>query len=251
MKDLHSQWKRDEEAPFKGWDFSYLKGRWREEQPRWDYRRKAQILIKNATAVLDMGTGGGEFLASVDKLPEHNVAIEGWLPNVPVARSRLEPLGVRVVATDESGKLPLRDEEFDLVLNRHSAYDEQEVFRVLKKRGRFLTQQVGGDNLKDLLREFSVEPQFGDWTLRMARQRLEEAGFKITEAEEWSGKIEFNDVGALVYFLKNIPWIVKDFSVDRYLPILEKLQRRIQMGERLVFTNARFMILAEKDRLLG
>jgi len=248
MEDLYFQWKKDEGAPFTGWDFSYLKGRWKEERPSWDYVRKAQALAKKAAAILDVGTGGGEILALLWPFPAHTVATEGWLPSVPIARKRLEPLGAKVVAADESGKLPFADEEFDLVLNRHSAYNDREVFRVLRTGGHFLTEQVGGDNLEDLLREFSVELQFKDWTLGVAKQRLEEVGFKITQAREWSGRVEFNDVGALVYFLKAIPWIVKDFSVDNYLPVLKKLQSRINMGESLVFTTARFMILAEKDK---
>jgi len=248
MKRLYFQWKKDEEAPFAGWDFSYLKGRWKEDRPYWDYQRKAQVLIKNATAVLDIGTGGGELLASLGPFPSHTMATEGLPANVPIARRRLEPLGVKVVTVDESGKIPFADEEFDLLLNRHSAYDEREIFRILRKGGHFLTQQVGGNNLKDLVREFSVESQFKDWTLDVAKQRLEEVGFKITQAKEWSGRVEFKDVGALVYFLKAIPWVVKDFSVDNYLLVLEKFQRRIDIGESLAFTNVRFMILAEKDK---
>jgi len=248
MKELYFQWKKDEEAPFAGWDFSYLKGRWKEDQPPWDYKSIAKVLVHNATTLLDIGTGGGELLASLGLLPGHTVATEGLPANIPIARRRLEPLGVKVFAIDESGEIPFSDEEFDLLLNRHSAYDEREVFRVLTKGGRFLTQQVGGDNLRDLIREFNVEPQFKDWTLGVAKQRLEEAGFKITQAEDWSGKVEFNDVGALVYFLKSIPWIVKDFSIDNYLPVLEKFQSKINAGESLVFTNARFIVLVEKYR---
>ena len=42
MNDLYSQWKKDEKANFEGWDFSFLKDRWFEEQPPWNYEDEAK-----------------------------------------------------------------------------------------------------------------------------------------------------------------------------------------------------------------
>ncbi len=246
MKDLISQWKKEEQATFKGWDFSYLKGRYKRERPTWNYKEKAKKLIKEASALLDMGTGGGEILSSLGPFPKHVIAIEGWPLNVSIAEKKLKPLGVKVVAIDESKKLPFTDGEFDLVLNRQSAFNGREVFRVLQNKGNFLTQQVGGDNLKDLIQEFNTESKFKNWTLELAKEELEEVGFEIEQADEWLGKVEFKDVGALVYFLKAIPWIVKDFSVDGYLSVLQRLQNKINIKEKLIFTETRFLIQAKK-----
>jgi len=246
MADLYAQWKKDEQASFAGWDFSYLKERWTEEQPPWDYKKIAKGLIKNAMAVLDMGTGGGEVITSLGPFPEHAIATEGYEPNIKVARKRLEPLGFKVIAVDESGKLPFADEEFDLVLNRHSAFNRKEVYRILKTGGVFLTQQVSGNNLDDLIREFGVESKFKKWSVDMAKQELEKVGFEINYAEEWSGKVEFKDMGAVVYFLKAIPWIVEGFSVDKDLSVLKRLQERSDKGEKLIFTQTRFVIQAQK-----
>lgn len=248
MNNPYSQWKKDEQAPFAGWDFSYLKNRKKEEQPPWDYKKKAKALIMKAKAVLDMGTGGGEVFSFLAPFPKHTIAIEGWKPNVSVAKKRLEPLGIKVleVNINESSKLPFIDGEFDLVLNRHSAFNAKEVFRILQNKGTFLTQQVGGRNLNDLIQVFDAVPQYKDWTLDVIKQKIQDAGFQIKDAREWSGKVEFKDVGALVYFLKAIPWVVKGFSVDKYLPTLKNLQSRINRGEKLIFTETRFLIQARK-----
>ncbi|XOB46457.1 MAG: SAM-dependent methyltransferase [Candidatus Nealsonbacteria bacterium] len=165
---------------------------------------------------------------------------------MPIARKKLKPLGIKVVQVDKSGKLPFTNQEFNLVLNRHSSYNTQEVFRVLKKDGVFLTQQVGGDNLEDLRKEFNVGSKFKNWKLEKTKRDLKGVGFKIEQAESWSGKIEFKDVGALVHCLKAIPWIVENFSVDNYLPILESLQKRIDEGKKLIFTETKFLIQAKK-----
>jgi hypothetical protein len=58
-------------------------------------------LIKNSTSMLDVGTGGGEFLSKLQPLSEMIYATKGYLPNVPKARKRLEPLGVEIF---KSGK---------------------------------------------------------------------------------------------------------------------------------------------------
>lgn len=247
MNDLYNQWKKEEQVPFVGWDFSYLKGRGLDEKPSWDYKKIAKELLDKTTSVLDMGTGGGEVLSSLAPFPKHAVATEGYKPNVEVARKRLEPLGVEVVEVDESGKLPFTDDEFDLVLNRHSAFDENEVFRILKPKGIFLTQQVSGENLKDLLREFEIISKFEDkWTLKIAVERLKKVGFAVTQTKKWQGKLEFNDIGALVYYLKAIPWCVPGFSVDTHKKYLEKLQKRLEKEKILSFTQVRFLIQAKK-----
>lgn len=246
MNKLIDQWKKDEQAKFEGWDFSYLKNRWIDEKPPWDYKQQAKKSISNASSVLDMGTGGGEIFSSFAPFPKHAVAIEGWKPNVHVAKKRLEPLGVKVIEVDESNKLPFADEEFDLVINRHSAFQASELFRILKPKGIFLTQQVGGGNLNDLITEFSVKSKFKSWSLDTLKGQLQEADFIIEEAQDWTGKVIFKDVGAIVYFLKAVPWVVEGFSVDSHLSYLQKLQKRLERGGELSFVQVRFIVRARK-----
>lgn len=58
--------------------------------------------------------------------------------------------------------------------------------------------------------------------------------------------VKFKDVGAIVYFLKAIPWAVQDFSVDKHLDNLNRLQKKLEKDGFLKFSMGRFMILAEK-----
>ena len=109
-----------------------------------------------------------------------------------------------------------------------------------------MTQQVGRDDLGDLVREFNITPQYDDWTLSTATKQIRDAGLIIEEAEEWTAKVEFRDVGAIVYFLKAVPWVVPDFSLDNNLQHLERLQYRIDRGERLLFRRVRFLVQAKK-----
>lgn len=118
-------------APFEGWDLAWIDGRWWEESPPWDYGDIARALLRSCRRVLDMGTGGGEFLLSLrDDLPEFMLATEAYPPNIDLARSRLAPLGVAVVgipeaslhhipSQDEVYRLPAADGSLDVVLCRH------------------------------------------------------------------------------------------------------------------------------------
>lgn len=247
MKDFCTIWEKEEKTPFSGWDFFHLKNRMIEEKPPWNYNLLAKRLVKKSTAVLDMGTGGGEIFSSFAPFPVHAVATEGYPPNYIIAKKRLESLNVKVIKFSNSltRKMPFKKEEFDLILNRHDAFNSNELFRILQNNGIFLTQQVG-ENLWDLMKEFNVKPMFHRWNAEIASKQLKDAGFKIEEYKKWKGKVEFKDVGAMVYFLKVVPWIVKNFSIDKYLPVLEKLQKKIDSGKKLVFTEGRFLIKARK-----
>lgn len=249
-KMLLTQWKKDEGAVFKGWDFSYIAKRSKEERTPWDYMRMAKALVRKSVAVLDMETGGGERFAEFAPLPRHAVAIEGYHPNVAVARKRLKPLGGKVIENNNN-KLPFKDSEFDLILNRHGRFNEQickEAFRILKPGGIILTQQVDYRDLSELKRIFGSPLKWKTNNLKDMKRNMARAGFKAEIAKEWKGKYTFNDVGSLVYYLKAIPWIVDDFSVKNHAKQLEKLQKKLERNGKLEFTVRRFLLKAKKPK---
>jgi len=246
---LVEAWQHEERQPFSGWDFAYLDGRMESDPAPWSYEARAAELMRGASSVLDMGTGGGERLL---KLREHwpvKVAVtEGYPPNVKIARERLAPLGVRVVDTPLAGedRLPFAGGEFDLVLNRHSDFGATEVARILAPGGSFLTQQVHGMWAHDLLAVFGAAPPYPDSTLENVVQELTAAGLAIVDAREWRARLTFADVGAIVYYLRAVPWLVPGFSVATHLEPLLALQLRLESGESLCFAAITFLVEARK-----
>lgn len=249
-RSLLEAWRAEESAPFSGWDFSRLDGRVVEDQPPWSYLDVVRDALAGARSLLDLGTGGGEVLSQLrDAFPPRVVATEAWAPNVVVARERLGPLGVEVVpyeATETSAKLPFQDRSFDVVISRHEAYEATEVARVLTDRGRFVTQQVHAQSLAELRGLFGEPVPFPHVTADGLCSELRDAGLVIDRAEEWHGTMTFRDVGAIVYFLKNVPWEAPGFSVARDLAVLERLQRRIERDGTLGFANGSLIIVARK-----
>jgi len=247
--DLIEAWKHEEQQPFYGWDFSHLDGRMLEEQAPWSYSSRAAELMHGSSSVVDLGTGGGErFLKLRDYWPRKVVVTEEYPPNFKLATERLSHFGVKVVDVrlTDSGPMPFADDEFDLVLNRHSGFNPTEVARILAPGGTFLTQQVHGLWAYDLLAAFDAKPQWPDATVEKYVPRLIEAGLAIVNTEEWSGQLAFTDVGAIVYYLKAVPWLVPGFSVATHLNYLLKLQSRLEDGEALAFVARKYLIEARK-----
>ena len=145
--EKHALWAQEEQsAEMHGWDFSHIRGRVVEAPLPWDYKKKVLDFLKPQSVILDMGTGGGEFLLSLRHPFSQTSVTESWQPNFELCEKKLAPLGITVRKTEEDKPLPFADNSFDLVLNRHDFYDVNEVRRVLKPGGYFITQQVGGSN---------------------------------------------------------------------------------------------------------
>ena len=250
QEKLIESWKYEEGQPFIGWDFSYLEGRLLEDQPDWSYPDRAAELMKQSASVLDLDTGGGErFLELRQFWPPKVVATEHYPPNFKLATERLSPLGAKVIDIQLSdfGLMPFEEAEFDLVLNRHAAFNPAEVARVLTSGGTFLTQQVHGLWAADLLAAFDARPQWPDATPEKYLPPLKAAGLEIVNRQDWSGRLTFTDVGAIVYYLKAVPWLVPGFSVDSHLKYLLKLQEQLERSGVLEFTARKYMIEARKS----
>jgi hypothetical protein len=218
-----------EAASTAGWDLSRFGDRRTSTEPPWSYWSLVGPLAGRAHVLVDMGTGGGEQLAlSGVRAAGLTVATESWPPNVPVAARRLGELGIPVVRTemapdnqrqtadDTRGRLPFLSGSLPLVINRHEAFNAREVARVLSAGGVFLTQQVGDDysDLDDLLGR-PPRPGPPAWTLAAASAQLVAAGLRVEAGEETSVSQTFSDVGVFGWYLRQVPWAVPGFSLDR------------------------------------
>jgi SAM-dependent methyltransferase len=239
------------EVHFSGWDFSYIADREHAAPLRWSYVSEALLRVRKSKAVLDMDTGGGELFSYFAPFPPVAYATEAYAPNIPIARERLEPLGVKVVALaeDEPRQLPFDDATFDLILNRHGYYWEPELYRILQPGGVFVTQQVGDRNdigIRELLGapNASINVEWVD--LAESAANLEVAGFQVVKQLEDIYPQRFYDVGAIVYQLKAIPWQIPDFSVEAYFDRLKAVHEKIQRDGYVDVLEHRFFIIVEK-----
>jgi SAM-dependent methyltransferase len=233
-------------VPVEGWDFSWFEGRATEERPPWGYARRMGERMARAQAALDVETGGGEVLATVDTVPSLLVATESWPPNVAVARRRLAPLGAHVVAVADAPALPFADASFDLVVSRHPVvvlWDE--IARVLRRGGRYLSQQIGAGTNRELT-DFVMGPQPVNRRRGAAQARAgaEAAGLDVRELRACALRVEFFDVAAVVYFLRKVPWTVPGFTPEAYRDRLRALHEVIERDGMFVSTAQRLLVEA-------
>ncbi|WP_405578752.1 class I SAM-dependent methyltransferase [Streptomyces sp. NBC_01190] len=233
-----------------GWDFSWLDGRATEQRPSWGYQRLMGERLARVDAALDIQTGGGEVLAGVPGLPALMAATESWPPNLAKATGLLHPRGAVVVADSDEPPLPFADAAFDLVTSRHPVTVWwHEIARVLRPGGSYFSQQVGPASGVELV-EFFLGPQpeevrNGRHPDR-ARAGAEAAGLEVLELRTESLLMEFFDIGAVVYFLRKVIWMVPGFTVERYRERLRDLHRLITAEGSFRTRSTRSLIDARK-----
>ncbi|MFC9971031.1 class I SAM-dependent methyltransferase [Spirillospora sp. NPDC127200] len=249
---------RAQQAPTDGWDFSWLAGRAVTEPCPWDYRAELARRLARASAALDLLTGGGEILSAVPALPPVMAATEGWPPNVGLATRRLHARGAVVVVNDGEQPLPFADDAFDLVVSRHpSATDWTEIARVLRPGGTYLSQHVLPTGSVGLPRFFRggplhhpadrqvLEEELNDY-LTDAEKAMRAAGLEPVDLQGACLRGEFADVGAVVYYLRKVVWMVPGFSVDAHRDRLRELHEHIEAHGPATNRLGRLLIEARK-----
>lgn len=255
-EDRYARWAWiHETAVMTGWNFDSLGSRLVADDPPWDFDLTCAKAMARLQPSLDMGTGGGERLGEIIRQVSavggfisrrssvH--ASEGWKPNLELATSALAEYGIEVREYDsETGEpMPWPDDFFELVMNRHESYDPSELARAVMPDGRFLTQQVDGTEAGEFRLWFGGTPEAPDNRLEPCLDELEAHGFTITDADEWTGTMEFADVEAIIEYLAYVPWDVPGFNVADNLVALDRLAARRSPIE---VTQKRFLIVAER-----
>ncbi len=250
INKLRKEWEAEEKiAHIHGWDFSHIHDRYEEEEDLpWDYKKIIDEKLSSDMNLLDFDTGGGEFLRSLNHPYKNTAATEGFPPNVELCKKELLPLGIDFKACDDASNIPFADSSFDMIINRHGDFDPKETARLLKKNGLFITEQVGAENERDLVKKVlpDVPTPFPDLTLSIQKKKFKEAGLKIIRAEEAFRPIRFYDVGAFVWFAHIIEWEFPGFSVDKCFDKLLKMQEEIDSKGVCEGTIHRYLIVAQK-----
>lgn len=235
--------------PFSGWDFSSIGKRRRTASPPWDYAGLLRERIGPASVMVDLGTGGGEFLSSLAPLPRVTFATEGFQPNLAVAQARLRPLGVRVLPIGHDLRINIPDGSVDLVADRHEGFSPSEVHRILRPGGWFITQQVGSRNNVELRERFGAPPPHSTNDVTSAAglaQEISSSGLEVRDKAEATDRDEFLDVTALIFYLRAIPWEVPGFSLARDHDRLKEIYEEIQQTGSFRLTTHRLLVVAER-----
>ncbi|MBM7542577.1 methyltransferase domain-containing protein [Amphibacillus cookii] len=248
---LKKEWiKYEEEVNFEGWDFSLIKDDWENENLPWDYARIINKYLSSDLELLDMGTGGGEFLLSLNHPYEKTSVTEGWQPNIEFLKGKLVPLGINLASINDDDIIDYDDNSFDIIINRHESFNVNEVKRVLRPNGVFITQQVGGENgnrlSNMLIPEF--QPRYRTLNLRNTQRDLEESDFEIKFANEYFPYQKFFNMEALIYYAKVIEWEFPAFNVKDNFEQLLNAYKELTLNGYVLNYEHRFIIVAYNNK---
>ena len=241
--------KEEREAKMRGWDFSHIEGRFYEDLALpFSYRDEILSRLAPNMRLLDIDTGGGEFLLSLGHPAALTAASENYAPNVEFCKDKLLPLGIDFRPGDAAA-LPFEDESFDIIINRHGDVYESELYRLLKPGGYFITEQVGSENDRELVLLLlgpDTPIYYPDHYAYTLADKLTAAGFTVYKSAETFRTMRFFDVGALVWFAKIIEWEFRGFSVDTALERLKLADELIEKGGYVSGKTHRFLVVARK-----
>ncbi len=136
----------------------------------------------------------------------------------------------------------------DGTTNSHAGLNFEGITRCFKNGGLFITEQVGPTNnysLSSFLAENYI-PAYPENTMVNVISNLVDRGFQILKSDSFYPKIQFYDIGALVYYAKIISWEFPDFSVLKYQSELMHLQRIIGQTGFIESNEDRFLLVAKK-----
>jgi SAM-dependent methyltransferase len=247
MEKIIEYWKSEEKRVFKGWNFDSIESKMFEEELPWSYRQLVNSYLSTDAVLLDMGTGGGEFLLSLN-YPKMIFATEGYKPNYNYAKRILADRGIKLSFV-VGLKLPYPDDMFDIIINRHESYDIDEINRVLKPGGVFITQQVGGKNNLDFTENvMMIQRPLNDsfFSMKSESDKFVRKKFKVLFEDEYFPLLKFYDIGAFVYYAKIIEWEFPNFSVESHIDILKELYSQIKIKGFIQMEEHRFIILCKK-----
>lgn len=236
-------------ADVSGWGFSWLDGRATEERPPWGYARLLEARLASVHSALDIDTGGGEVVNEASTLPPVMFVTESWPPNLRQARALIEPPGVTVIDTSKINDPPIAAGSLDLVSSRHPVQPQWELaYRVLRPGGHYFGQHVGPYSARELIEFFMGplpdEPQ--DREPQREATDAERAGLTVIDLKSARCRMEFFDIGAVVWILRKCVWWVPDFSVTKYLDKLHELDQLIRADGSFPAHSTRHLIEATR-----
>lgn len=132
-----------------GWDFSKIKYDI-VDNSEFKYFNEINKNISENTILLDLGTGGGEKITKcISDRCLLKIGIDFSQEMIQYANNHNKNKKIRFIEMN-SDKIDFPNNFFDIVTARHTPFDVEEVYKVLKENGLFFSEQVDEEDCKDL-----------------------------------------------------------------------------------------------------
>ena len=239
----------DSVGTLEGWDFSRVRaGR---DPILWNYVDVVNQYLQPTDQVLDIGTGGGEIFLSLAPHFGQGVGIDHNPMMIETAQQNKSALSIDNVSFKRMDGDDLRFEaaEFDVVLLRHLKVYVNEIVRVLRPGGYFITQLVGQRSSLNFLDAFGWTPaSFGpDWwqTAVQLADQFRSHGCHIIAQAEYDVPYWFQDIESFMFWLLSVPW-PEDIELEKHWQNINQILETSQTERGIETNEHRGLLIVQK-----
>ncbi|MBT3267751.1 class I SAM-dependent methyltransferase [Candidatus Poribacteria bacterium] len=246
-RDIERAW--DALGTLRGWDFSKVRDA-RGPTP-WDYDDVVRAHLRPEHRVLDVGTGGGERFIGLASEFRHGVGVDAARSMLGTARDNASRAGAHEMtfALMDAAALAFGEASFDVVLTRHVQIHEEQIARVLRPGGLFITQEVGYDNTLNIWPAFGWDREAWGWdtdtVLAALVPRLRDAGFHIRTQCEYDVPYMFLDLESFLFWIRSVPF-PEEVTLDAHGDALLRFVRDNSSADGIHTNEQRILVVAEK-----
>lgn len=207
-----------------GWDFSKIKID-KEVPSNYNYYKTCVNHINNNTIMLDIGCGSCEKSLRYFSLAAKVFAMDNEKEMLKKAEENLKKYYGKndkfEFILGDRNNLPFQDNTFDLVVSRHCGANMQEVLRVLKSGGVFISEDIDNDDCLELKKVFNRGQNFNAGNLEKQKVYLDCLNFSKVELLNFEEIEYYKNVEDLEFLLTNTP-IINGYDKEKDYELLKQ-----------------------------
>lgn len=197
--------------------------------------------VNEESKVLDIGTGNGFVLKEVRKKTLYEPKLIGIDSSESLIAENKDPSIELIVGNNYN--LPFEDDTFDIVTAKNvTRFSSDEVYRVLKKGGKFIFREYGKYKGLVEISEMFKNRLIRSRDIEFYLKKLEKSGFLNIEYQMYLVKREYRTSDDIINIIQSFPYIKNLEQKD-----LEKVRNYIESDPKnLTITSDPFILEAEK-----
>lgn len=215
-----------------------------------DFYELVKKRLRGDEVVLDTGTAEGNHFLRLAPYIKKGVGVDLEPGMIKLAKQNKKKYKIKNILFRimDANKLEFPEAVFDVVTNKHSSINFQEVYRILKKGGLFITQQVHETDKLNLKRAFGRGQDFCKKAGKLLAEYKREArrvGFQNIQSRISNIPCYFASRKKLIAFLNKAP-TVPDFGQGDDYQILKKFIQKNKTSKGIKSNTSRFLLEMRK-----
>ena len=228
-----------------GWDFSKIKIK-EEKKSNYNYYKQVLNNINSNTVMLDVGCGGAHksilyysFAKKIFMIDVEDEMLKKAKENLKKFCNKEKQKKFKILNCNGYKKLPFKDGTFNLVVSRHCGVNMEEVYRVLKKGGIFISEDIASNDCLELKQVFNRgqnynEPEYEPTVVNKCLKK----GFSTVNFEKFEFNEYYKNISDLEYLLARTPILNTYNSIEDKQTLLKyinnnTLKKGIKLKRRL------------------